>query len=1188
MRWNFYFNGVQICMSTWANFHGISRRMVTKACKMAKKDNFKDSADIDLYLSTELRRSSSFSERADIVRGFFREYGDLYGEHMPHDDDSTNPADNFAQTTAESKTNGGADEDSDGVIRLVHRDIGAIFLLYAEFSDRLKVAPFSMSHFRNVWKTSPDLHKYKRARLAANFGICADCERFKRELLNTKMGSDERAKVKKEFASHLEQMKNQRAKYEKHKEKSRMHPETYLSVCLDCMTHKATTLPHPGSSRLAKDLNSKERFGSKLQGIIFHGRGTHFYSAHDGLSQGSNFTVECLHSALMTELQEIEAAGAQRPSVLYVQADNVTDNKSHVLIDYAALLVRTGVFKKVKIGFLKPGHTHIDIDQCFSVINRNLKKTGTDAFTISRFKTAIQTAWKCHTNRPKVVCFLNVIHDWRKLLETKCEKFGRYGCSEKSGEALHCFILRLCKRTGSVLMYYKRWPTDEFVRPMPYSHGKTISVPDSKGERQYRYSSSFNKLYAVVNVTAGVEGTVQHQQPVPRSARNAGCSYVWKVSLDVEGGDPVEFEETSPGIKILDGGASFSLSDIEVEVLAEDFVKSLPKIEQTIKFIFEDPSCSMHPSIVKYPDAMIEWVSVFDELKQRIKTEEKGPLPASVLPLPTQRLCSGASSQTDKSNACSSSISQVDVMTGMTGKGDKITSSSLASTSLKLTSSGRTLDTLEVGMFGLAQMGELDEAAQENVKLANYTLSSCVFRVLSLESPMGKGFLSVQWFHKPRCSSSSGIFRPWIIVSKGGDIRWTSELPFSQIIDVRVEMIPSIRKEKGKPPADWTDVKMTKKSKELTWSRYLAPPETPHAKKRRNADASSDDSDDTDDESNEGDNEDDVSVLFAGTRKDTPSMTMPSVMAQVKTVFENVGNIGLGQCFFYSFGCSRVSKSVARSSWPHRADNSEAAHAIYEAGAAAREGASSVYNRLANSIQEILDCSGLHPTQNAAEIKSQLVAVDSIFQHLLVCVASCVDDDVGEPLKVDRHCASGQDDKAWEDIRDRARTFFDSSNAGDARDAISFLRTRAAMHMRESANARLGESTSARWEWANCADVAAVAVHFNVNIWCIREPELAGALYGLQKFPFNIDGLWDPEIHSRGKRPRKKTAMNLSPLADHIGTLIENKSEVVILWARDHFTALLPRDGDDHGPLQSTKKREGGADKAVAKHKRPR
>jgi hypothetical protein len=34
--------------------------------------------------------------------------------------------------------------------------------------------------------------------------------------------------------------------------------------------------------------------------------------------------------------------------------------------------------------------------------------------------------------------------------------------------------------------------------------------------------------------------------------------------------------------------------------------------------------------------------------------------------------------------------------------------------------------------------GELDKVAQANVKLAKYALSSCMFRVESLESPPGK------------------------------------------------------------------------------------------------------------------------------------------------------------------------------------------------------------------------------------------------------------------------------------------------------------------------------------------------------------------------------------------------------------------------------------------------------------------
>ena len=377
-------------------------------------------------------RAEGINSRIETEKAFFLELGTTLGEHMPADGDAVvldpestwvHQDDIFEHSSVEESEQGrckaGSDStDMQGLIRLVQRDIYSIYSLYCEFCDGRREKPFSLSYFRFIWKTDPNLKKYKRARQAANFGICSDCERFKRELLNTRLGTEERAEVKRQFNNHVQEMKQQRESYERRKKKAQEKPGEYMSVTLDCMTHAATTIPHPGSARLGKDLNGKERYGQKLQGVIFHGRGTHFYSAHDGLSQGANFTVECLHRALASELKEIDDSGAQRPSVLYVQADNVSDNKSHVLFDYAAFLVKTNIFTKVKICFLKPGHTHIDIDQKFSVINRHLKRQGTDAFTPSRFQSALTSAWKDPSNRPKVVCALEVVHDWRKFLES--------------------------------------------------------------------------------------------------------------------------------------------------------------------------------------------------------------------------------------------------------------------------------------------------------------------------------------------------------------------------------------------------------------------------------------------------------------------------------------------------------------------------------------------------------------------------------------------------------------------------------------------------------------------------------------------------------------------------------------------------------------------------------------------------
>ena len=59
------------------------------------------------------------------------------------------------------------------------------------------------------------------------------------------------------------------------------------------------------------------------------------------------------------------------PPVLYVQLDNtVRENKNSIVFGYLSMLVKQGVFRKVKVNFLLVGHTHDHIDQTFSTFSR--------------------------------------------------------------------------------------------------------------------------------------------------------------------------------------------------------------------------------------------------------------------------------------------------------------------------------------------------------------------------------------------------------------------------------------------------------------------------------------------------------------------------------------------------------------------------------------------------------------------------------------------------------------------------------------------------------------------------------------------------------------------------------------------------------------------------------------------------
>ena len=54
--------------------------------------------------------------------------------------------------------------------------------------------------------------------------------------------------------------------------------------------------------------------------------------------------------------------------------NTASDNKSHVCLVFGAALVEAGIFEGVTFSFLPVGHTHADIDQCFSLISRKLKR----------------------------------------------------------------------------------------------------------------------------------------------------------------------------------------------------------------------------------------------------------------------------------------------------------------------------------------------------------------------------------------------------------------------------------------------------------------------------------------------------------------------------------------------------------------------------------------------------------------------------------------------------------------------------------------------------------------------------------------------------------------------------------------------------------------------------------------------
>ena len=130
-----------------------------------------------------------------------------------------------------------------------------------------------------------------------------------------------------------------------------------------------------------------------------------------------NLTIEAIARTLVHEARIRGLDNASRwPAKLYMQMDNTSrDNKNHYVFAYLSYLVQKGIFREIDVNFLPVGHTHEDIDQLFSVINRRLR--GHDAFTFPQWKAEVMAAFSRETEKVAVVEYVTAIHDYKAWLE---------------------------------------------------------------------------------------------------------------------------------------------------------------------------------------------------------------------------------------------------------------------------------------------------------------------------------------------------------------------------------------------------------------------------------------------------------------------------------------------------------------------------------------------------------------------------------------------------------------------------------------------------------------------------------------------------------------------------------------------------------------------------------------------------
>lgn len=196
----------------------------------------------------------------------------------------------------------------------------------------------------------------------------------------------------------------EREKLAKHRKKCYERPAKYIGVVMDGMDQKKTELPH--FPRVPKSLDEKYFIPVHVVGmLVFNGTlQSQVFLNYPNIHNDSNLTVTVLQR-LISNWEGV------LPPVLYLQLDNTSrENKNKYVLAYLNMLVETGVFKKIKLGFLLVGHTHDQIDQMFSKFSKKLKFK--NAYTLPKMISYIKTAY----NPVPEVFFIRVTTDFRKFV----------------------------------------------------------------------------------------------------------------------------------------------------------------------------------------------------------------------------------------------------------------------------------------------------------------------------------------------------------------------------------------------------------------------------------------------------------------------------------------------------------------------------------------------------------------------------------------------------------------------------------------------------------------------------------------------------------------------------------------------------------------------------------------------------
>ena len=238
------------------------------------------------------------------------------------------------------------------------------------FNDNHLVAPGSETLLRKAWKSVNGM----RDRTDIRQDKCRICLgiQVKKAAIKcdpTRAAVEKRASLDSAQEVHDKFISGERDSYDDAAYLAMFSPWQMWTICVDAATQSNFKLPRlPG--RKPKGLDSKNTWCTKLFAAYAHGFGLHIHLVPDYVDKGSNLTVTVMHLMVMAMVK----SGRPTPDCIHFQLDNTTgDNKNNTVFAYAVWLVQCGFCKRVRIFFLRVGHTHIFIDHIFGTVTKGIR-----------------------------------------------------------------------------------------------------------------------------------------------------------------------------------------------------------------------------------------------------------------------------------------------------------------------------------------------------------------------------------------------------------------------------------------------------------------------------------------------------------------------------------------------------------------------------------------------------------------------------------------------------------------------------------------------------------------------------------------------------------------------------------------------------------------------------------------------